>query len=570
MKNLNKIHIFFYAMITSFFLFNTGFTADLKKSTPLTASAVAVADKYGAEAAEEIFKKGGNAVDAAVAIAFTLAVTYPEAGNIGGGGFMTLYINHTPYFLDYRESAPLLADKDMYLDKNKDVIKNLSLYGAKAVGVPGTVAGLWAVHQRFGKLSWQAVLAPAIRFAEQGFIVSDKLATAYQTSVKHFSQTNFNQFFKNLKKGANFKQPELAETLRRIAANGQKEFYEGKTADLIVSTMQTTQGLIRKQDLKNYKAIWRDPIIAKWQGYEIITAPPPSSGGIGLIQLLKMKEVQESNFNNIALNSPQYIHLLAEIEKRVFADRAQYLGDPDFYKVPTKQLIEHSYIVRRAKEINLQNPSTLETVKPGLGNYTLQKNSTTHFSVVDHWGNAVANTYTLNGNFGSGVVVKGAGFLLNNEMDDFSVKPGVANMFGVVGSDANAISPKKRPLSSMTPTILIKNSKVALVIGTPGGSRIFTSIFQVINNIYDYHLSLNEAVAVLRFHHQLIPNNTIFIEPYKPIPEDLTQALIKRGYTLEKQDFNGDIQVILIQDRTPTAVSDPRGRGTAKIIPSPS
>ena len=542
-------------------------TAATASKPVLSASAMAVADEFSADAAERIFKEGGNAVDAAVAVAFTLAVTYPEAGNIGGGGFMTLYVNGKPYFMDYRERAPLAATKDMYLDKDGNVIKGMSLIGMRAVGVPGTVEGMWEVQKRFGKLTWKQVLAPAIHYARDGFEVSEQLQQRRDNAAKDYGdKTNFGQYFGQLKAGETFKQPDLAATLTRIASQGAKGFYEGKTADLIAASMKARGGLITKEDLHEYKAVWRQPIEANWNGYRIITAPPPSSGGIGLVQLLKMKADLKDNFADVKLNSPQYIHLVAEIEKRVFADRAQYLGDPDFYKVPVTQLTDDAYIAKRAAEVDPQKPSDTKSVQPGLGTSMPEKAETTHFSIVDKWGNAVSNTYTLNGYFGSGEVVDGTGILLNDEMDDFSAKPGVANMFGVVGSDANAIEPKKRPLSSMTPTVLTKDGKVAMVIGTPGGSRIFTSIFQVITNVYDFHMPLPEAVGAMRFHHQLLPPNTIFWEPYRPIEGELAQALEAKGYVLKGQNFNGDIQVIKIDDGVPEPIADPRGRGVTRTV----
>lgn len=533
----------------------------------LTGSAVAVADKYSADTAEQIFKEGGNAIDAAVAIAFTLAVTYPEAGNIGGGGFMTLYVDGKPYFLDYRERAPLAATRGMYLDKQGEVVPGMSLYGNRAVGVPGTVAGMWAAQRRFGKLKWKQVLAPAIHYARDGFVVDEQLAQRGVDASKEFGgKTNFDKYFGAMKAGANFKQPDLAAVLTRISNEGAKGFYQGKTADLFAASMKEGDGLITKQDLLEYRAVWRQPIEANWGGYRVITAPPPSSGGIGLVQLLKMKADLKQDFEGVKLNSPQYIHLVAEIEKRVFADRAQYLGDPDFYKVPVAQLTDDAYLAKRAAEVNPKEPSDTKSVQPGLGTSMPEKAETTHFSVVDKWGNAVSNTYTINGYFGSGMIAEGTGIVLNDEMDDFSAKPGVANMFGVVGSDANAIEPKKRPLSSMSPTILTKDGKFALVIGTPGGSRIFTSIFQVVNNIYDFKMPLKEAVGAMRFHHQLLPPNTIFWEPYHPIEGELAKALEARGYTLKGQDFSGDIQVIQIDGNVPEPVADPRGRGVTRVI----
>ncbi|WP_027794019.1 gamma-glutamyltransferase [Paraburkholderia acidipaludis] len=555
------------ALSAGFLEASPAFARETSQPAVLTASAVAVADKYAADAAEQIFKEGGNAVDAAVAIAFSLAVTYPEAGNIGGGGFMTLYVNGKPYFLDYRERAPLAATRTMYLDDKGNVIEGKSLYGYDAVGVPGTVDGMWEAQHRFGKLKWKQVLAPAIHYARDGFLVDEQLAKRRDEASKEFGgKTNFDQYFGDMKEGTTFRQPDLAAVLTRIANDGARDFYDGKTADLIAAAMKEGNGLITKRDLEEYKAVWRQPVEAGWNGYEIITAPPPSSGGVGLVQLLKMKAMLAPQFKDVQLNSPQYIHLIAEIEKRVFADRAQYLGDPDFYKVPVAQLTDDAYLAKRAAEVDPDKPSDTKSVQPGLGTSMPEKAETTHFSVVDKWGNAVSNTYTINGYFGSGEVVPGAGIVLNDEMDDFSSKPGVPNMFGVVGSDANAIAPKKRPLSSMSPTILTKDGKVALVIGTPGGSRIFTSIFQVINNVYDFKMPLKDAVAAMRFHHQLLPPNTIFWEPYEPIDGDLAKQVEAKGYVLKGQDFSGDIQAIKIDGDTPNPVSDPRGRGVSRVI----
>ena len=380
----------------------------------LTGSAVAVADRFSADAAEAIFKKGGNAVDAAAAIAFTLAVTYPEAGNIGGGGFMTIYMNGKPYFLDYRERAPLAATRDLYLDGKGEVIPDMSLFGPRAVGVPGTVAGMWEAQRRFGNLPWAEVLAPAIEYARDGFEVDALLLQRRDEASKDFAgKTNFDASFGSMKQGANFKQPDLAAVLTRIAENGAAEFYDGKTADLIAASMRGG-GLITKRDLQEYTAVWREPVQADWNGLHVITAPPPSSGGVGLLQLLKMRADLQSEFKDVPLNSPQYVHLHAEMEKRVFADRAQYLGDPDFYKVPVAQLTDDSYIAKRAAEVNAHALSDTRSVQPGVGTAMPEKAETTHFSVVDRWGNAVSNTYTLNGWFGSGVVAEGTGILLND------------------------------------------------------------------------------------------------------------------------------------------------------------
>jgi gamma-glutamyltranspeptidase / glutathione hydrolase len=530
----------------------------------LNAGAVASPDRYGALAAQEILNAGGNAVDAGVAVAFVLAVTYPEAGNLGGGGFMTLYVDGKPYFLDYRETAPGKASAGMYLDAKGAPIVRASLVGPLAAGVPGTVAGMAAAHARFGKLSWAADLAPAIRLARDGFAVSAGEIQEREESRKDFAGTNFDRYFAGMAVGKTFRQPELAATLQRIAKDGAKGFYQGQTADLIVAQMGRGpgHGLITKADLAGYKPAWRAPIEGEWKGFHVITAPPPSSGGIALLQMLAMKADDQALFKGVALNSPQYLHLVSEIEKRVFADRAEYLGDPDFWKVPVAALTDPAYIARRAHEVDPAKPSATKSVKPGL-----EKPQTTHFSIVDRWGNAVSNTYTLNGSFGAGVVVEGAGFLLNDEMDDFSVKAGAPNLYGVVGGDANAIAAGKRPLSSMTPTILTRGGRLAMVIGTPGGSRIFTSVFQVLADVYDFNLPLPNAMAALRFHHQLLPENTIFTEPYAPLPAPLAAAMKARGYRIESQTFNGDMAAIQVVGAAPVPASDPRGRGVSLVVP---
>ncbi|MGF6755187.1 gamma-glutamyltransferase [Paraburkholderia sp. GAS42] len=534
--------------------------------TVLDASAVAVPDRYSADTAQQIFAAGGNAVDAAVAIAFTLAVTYPDAGNIGGGGFMTLYIDGKPYFLDYRERAPQRATRDMYLDDKGNPVPGMSLVGFRAVAVPGTVDGMWEAQRRFGKLKWKQVLAPAIKYATDGFVVEPWLQKRAEYASKNFAgKTNFSVYFSGLKAGANFRQPELAQTLSRIASDGGREFYEGKTADLI-STQMYGHGLLSKGDLTQYKAVWRQPMTADWNGYQIVTAPPPSSGGVGLIQMLKMKADLKPAFAGLELNSPPYIHLIAQIEDRVFADRQQYMGDPDSYRVPVDRLIDDAYLAQRADEVSPDEVPGAAPVKPGLGDSMPERAETTHFSVVDKWGNAVSNTYTLNGPFGSGVVVDNAGFALNDEMDDFVTKAGAPNQFGVTGGDVNTVAPGRRPLSSMTPTILLKDGKVSLVIGTPGGSRIFTSIFQVMTNLYDFGMPPADALAAMRFHHQLLPPKTIYWEPYHPVTGELAEQLQGLGYTLEGQVFNGDVQLIRVDGTTPEPAADPRGVGVGRVF----
>ena len=560
---INGARIYTFISILFFSAFISYANAENKATSKVSQAAVAIPDKYAAKVAEDILLAGGNAVDAAIATGFALAVTYIDAGNIGGGGFMLIYIDGKALFLDYRETAPLTAHRDMYLNDEKAVIQNLSLIGAKAPGVPGTVAGFWEAHQRFGKLPWSKLVEPAIKLAEQGFIPANILVNDIQNHYQRFNGlTNFQSYFGSVEHGKNFKQPELAATLKRIAKNGSKEFYHGETAKLIVKQMQKSGGIISAQDLAQYKAVWREPLKANWRDYQILSSPPPSSGGFGVIQLLKMKDYLSKEFEGVTHNSEQYVHLVAEMEKRVFADRAEYLGDPAFVDIDMTHLISDEYIKRRAMEVKPNAISRLESVNPGL-----QSPNTTHYSIVDVDGNAVSNTYTINWAYGSGVVVEGAGFLLNNEMDDFSVKPGVANIFGVVGNTANEIQPGKRMLSSMSPTILLQDNKAVMVIGTPGGSTIFTSVFQAVVNILDFKMTPLEAASASRFHHQLLPPDLITQSPSLPLPESTIKALTKRGYRVEPHSWEfGDIQVIYKDGEQLIPASDSRDRGVSKVI----
>ncbi len=534
-------------------------------AAPPSASRAAVAspDEFGSHAAMDIMKAGGNVVDAAIATAFVLAVTYPEAGNLGGGGFMMVYLNGKPTFIDYRETAPAAASKDMYLDAKGAVIKDSSLIGTRAAGVPGTVAGLWLAHQRYGSKPWRELLQPAIRLARDGFIAPKEMdRNIHEARTSFVGKTNFDKYFNQVSAGKLFKQPELAATLERIATGGADGFYHGQTAELVVKQMGHG-GLITLKDLAGYKAKFRDPLTAEWRGMTLLTPPLPSSGGFALIELLKMHDALSAQFAGLAHNSTQYVHLIAEMEKRVFADRAEYLGDPDFVKVPIERLIDPAYIKRRAAEVRLHEISPVDSVKPGLA----ESMHTTHFSIMDANGNAVANTYTLNDWFGDGVVVEGAGFLLNNEMDDFSIKAGVPNMYGVLGGTANAIEPGKRMLSSMTPTIATKNGKVVLVAGTPGGTTIFTSVFQAVLNIYDFHMTPQQAVAAGRFHHQLLPPDQIIYSRCCALPDDTLKGLRAMGYkpVVSPWEF-GDLEVIAVDDAgTVSAGSDPRGRGVSLV-----
>ena len=525
--------------------------------------ALAMPDSYSADVASTVLEQGGNAIDAAIAAAFSLAVTLPEAGNIGGGGFMLVHFNYESEFVDYRETAPLAAHRDMYLDENGDVIELASLAGHRAAGVPGTVAGMWLAHQRYGTLPWADLLQPAIDLARNGFVVHEQLAeSAAETTEWYSGVLDFEANFGKLVAGETFVQPELARTLERIAEHGPDDFYRGATADLIVAEMERGDGLITHEDLERYQAVIRKPLVAAWRGREVISAPPPSSGGFAVIQLLKIKDFLAHEFENVPHNSPQYVHLVAEIEKRVFADRAEYLGDPDYVDVPIEELLSDAYLQRRAQAVNPTEISTLEASAPGL-----ESPDTTHFSILDRDGNAVSNTYTLNMSFGSGVVVDGAGFLLNDEMDDFSAKPGAKNAFGVVGNTANEIQPGKRMLSSMSPTLILRNGEVEMVVGTPGGSTIFTTVFQVITNIYDHDMTAAEAAGASRFHHQLLPPDLITYSPGVPLPAETISGLGEKGYVAKAHFWPfGDVQVIKRQGEQLDVASDPRKRGEARVV----
>ena len=535
-----------------------------------TSAAIAISDNYGARVAEDILNQGGNAVDAAVATGFALAVTFIDAGNIGGGGFMTVKMDNDIAFLDYREKAPLTAHKDMYLDVEGNVIDEITLIGGQAAGVPGTVAGFWEAHKRFGKLPWKDIVQPAIDLAANGFMPAPILVKSIHSMEQRFDgKTNFNEYFDHISSNEVFKQPELAKTLARIAVFGADDFYRGQTAALIVEQMKQSNGLISAKDLDQYSAIWREPVRANWRGYEVVSAPPPSSGGFAIVQLLKMKDYLAEHFTNVEHNSAQYIHLIAEMEKRVFADRAEYLGDPDFFDIDIKALIDDVYISKRASEVNTKTISNLKSINPGL-----ESPNTTHYSIVDQWGNAVSNTYTINWDYGSGVVVGGAGFLLNNEMDDFSAKPGVPNIFGVVGNVANEIQPGKRMLSSMSPTIVLKDGEVEMVVGTPGGSTIFTTVFQVIINILDFNMTPLEAIGATRFHHQLVPADLITYSGFsidRPLSDQVIEDLAKKGYRTEPHSFEyGDVQIIVKDGNSWIAASDPRDRGQSRVFePTP-
>ncbi|HAX26385.1 gamma-glutamyltransferase [Alteromonas macleodii] len=530
----------------------------------LSQQAVAMPDSYSADAAMQVLQEGGNAIDAAITAQFVLAVTLPEAGNVGGGGFMTIKFEDNTDFLDYREMAPENAHRDMYLDEQGDVKPYESLFGAKASGIPGTVAGMWAAHKKYGTLDWERLLAPAVDLAEQGFVVHEKLANNIDHYIERTKEAainnNFSEYFAHAKAGTTFKQPELAKTLKAIQQQGKDGFYKGDVAKHIVDFMQQNGGLITYEDLLAYKAVWRKPLHLNWQGYELVTAPPPSSGGVAVAQWIGMLEAYDATHDLPAQNSTEYIHVMSEIGKRVFADRAEYMGDPDFVSVPVKALTDTNYITQRAADIQPTSISDTPSVKPGLK----ESEDTTHFSIMDRWGNAVANTTTINLTFGSGVVVTGAGFLLNDEMDDFSAKPGVPNFFGAVGGEANAIEPYKRMLSSMTPTLVTKDDQVVLVTGSPGGTTIISSVTQSLLNALLYDMSAEEAVNSPRFHHQLLPKDTIRM--HDGFTEATVNELKAMGYTIDNRRF-GDVHLIKRTKEGVEAASEKSGRGKSLVQP---
>ena len=530
----------------------------------LSQQAVAMPDSYSADAAMQVLQEGGNAIDAAITAQFVLAVTLPEAGNVGGGGFMTIKFKDNTDFLDYREMAPENAHRDMYLDEQGNVKPHESLFGAKASGIPGTVAGMWAAHKKYGTLDWERLLAPAVDLAEQGFVVHEKLANNIDHYIERTKEAainnNFSEYFAHAKAGTTFKQPELAKTLKAIQQQGKDGFYKGDVAKHIVDFMQQNGGLITYEDLLAYKAVWRKPLHLNWQGYELVTAPPPSSGGVAVAQWIGMLEAYDATHDLPAQNSTEYIHVMSEIGKRVFADRAEYMGDPDFVSVPVKALTDANYITQRAADIQPTSISDTPSVKPGLK----ESEDTTHFSIMDRWGNAVANTTTINLTFGSGVVVTGAGFLLNDEMDDFSAKPGVPNFFGAVGGEANAIEPYKRMLSSMTPTLVTKDDQVVLVTGSPGGTTIISSVTQSLLNALLYDMSAEEAVNSPRFHHQLLPKDTIRM--HNGFTEATVNELKAMGYTIDNRRF-GDVHLIKRTKEGVEAASEKSGRGKSLVQP---
>ncbi len=542
---------------------------------------VVSSEARASEAGLEVLQASGNAVDAAVAVGFALAVTYPYAGNIGGGGFMLIRLaNGESVVIDYREEAPAAASRNMYLDARDELMAEASTVGAMAAGVPGTVAGLALAEQKYGRLGLERVLKPAIRLAEEGFPVSYALSESLREhrgllSKFPVSRRIFLRDGRLYEPDEIFKQPELAETLHEIARDGPQAFYRGRAAKAIVQTMEKEHGLIRPGDLEQYQAKIRAPLRGRFRGYEILTVPPPSSGGVGLIEMLNVLEPIDLG----PPNSFQSMHLIAETMRRAYADRAAFLGDADFARVPVAGLTSPKYAAKLRKDI-FEARAELP-VRPGKP-AEFESSETTHFSVVDADGNAVANTYTLNGGYGSGLTVEGAGFLLNNEMDDFAAKPGTPNTYGLVQGEANAIGPRKRPLSSMTPAIVLENAagpeqsgtqpsgahseprrKVRLVLGSPGGGTIVNTVLQVLLNVLLFKMDVLEAVTAPRFHHQWSPDE-LYVERWG-FSADTLQKLGEKGYKIARRDSIGECQAIEVDPQTGWrfGAADPRRDGKA-------
>ena len=507
----------------------------------------------------DILKAGGNAVDAAVGIGFALAVALPNAGNLGGGGFMMVHDAKTgkSVALDFREVAPLKATRNMYLDDKGNVINGKSLYTHYAVGVPGTVAGMEHALKKWGTMPLDKVIAPSIALAEKGFPVSETLAKILRQEQKNMGKwpATTEIFWKDgapLKRGDLLVQKDLAQSMRLIAQQGAKAFYEGAIAQKIAAEMAPHAGAVTLQDLREYKVAEREPVRGTYRGYEVVTMPPPSSGGTHLVQILNMLE--QWPLAQWGQNSAQTLHHMAESSKLAYADRSEYLGDPDFVKIPLKGLTSKRYAESLAKTIDPNRARPAKEIKPGQPQ-PYESDQTTHYSVVDKAGNAVAVTYTLNTNFGSGIVAKGTGILLNNEMDDFAAKPGVANAYGLVGGDANAVAAKKRPLSSMTPTLVLKDGKPTLVTGSPGGARIITTVLQTVVNTVDFGNNPAEAAAAPRVHHQWTPDE---LRVEKGLSPDTLALLKQRGHNIAVKPSMGRTQTIQIRNGMLYGYSDPR------------
>ena len=522
------------------------------------------------EVGASILRKGGNAVDAAVATGLALAVVLPRAGNLGGGGFMVVYLEEEDetITIDYREKAPSKAHRDLFLDENGNYDKRKAQFSLLSAGVPGTVAGLHLALTKYGTMTWQEVLEPAIKLAEDGFTVPHDLANIL-ASPRYKKRLSSNEaaaksYYKNDKSnyqaGELLKLPNLAWTLKQLSVNGPDAFYKGEIAKKIVKEMKRNQGLISAEDLENYKAIERSPVVGTYKDFRIVSMPPASSGGVHLIQMLNMLE--EFPIKDMGFGSADSIHVLAEVMKRAYADRSKHLGDMDFYKVPFS-LMSKEYASFLNKGISINSRTASKDVYAG-DPYPYESPDTTHFSVMDQYGNVVSNTYTLNFSYGSGIMIPGTGMLMNNEMDDFSSKPGVPNGYGLLGSEANSIQANKRPLSSMTPSIIFKNNKPYLVLGSPGGSRIITTVLQVALNVMEHNMNVAEAVNSPRIHHQWLPEVLMMEKGFGP---DTEKLLEEKGYKLYPSSTMGSVQAILKEGDYFYGAADPRRPSSGAVAP---
>jgi gamma-glutamyltranspeptidase / glutathione hydrolase len=514
---------------------------------------VVAQEPLAADVGLAVLKNGGDAVDAAIAVGFALAVTHPVAGNLGGGGFMLIRrADGRTTFLDFRECAPQKASRDMYIGRDGNPTRD-SVFGWRSSGVPGTVAGFEAAYKKHGTKPWAELVSPAIALARDGLPVSETLSASLRTAQPLQLDVESKRVFlrdgKFYGAGETLKQPDLANTLQRIADNGAKDFYQGETAKLFAVEMGKHGGAITQEDLRRYQVIERTPLTGSYKGFDVITAPPPSAGGVGLLQMMGILE--GTGYEAGGANSPKAVHYEAEAMRRFFADRSEYLGDPNFYNVPVKQLLDPKYITWRRSTIDPLRATPSELIGPGLPHsvdahlHRKESDETTHYNVVDGKGNAVAVTYTLNNSYGNGITVPGLGFLLNDEMDDFAAKPGAPNMFGLIGGDANAIEPGKRPLSSMTPAILVQDGKLFMVVGAPGGSRITTGVMQVVLNVIDFHMNAQDAVDLPRFHEQWKPE---FLYLQNGFSQNVANSLKSMGYELKPIDGVGRVEAIAMNN----------------------
>jgi gamma-glutamyltranspeptidase/glutathione hydrolase len=551
-------HSFTKYTLLILFLSSTLFQA-CNRIKPIKAAVVSAREEASAIGVA-VMKRGGSAFDAMIATDLALTVCYPNAGNISGGGFLVYRTKDGEVgSLDYREKAPLAASANMYLDKEGNVLPNKSTLGGLAVGVPGTIAGLVAIHKKFGKLPWEALIQPAIELAKNGYIVTSKQASSFENKKEDFVAINGAETFyaQGFKAGDRVKNLALAETLERIAKYGKAGFYEGPVADDLVARVQETGGIITHEDLLAYEPVWRTPINFQYKDLNVYAMGPPSSGGICLGQIMKM--IEPYDVGQYEHNSVEAMQVIVEAERRSYADRSLYLGDPDFVNVPKDSLLDPAYLNQRMESFSFNQATKSTDIAPGSIVWE-ESEETTHYSIIDTMGNAVAVTTTLNGSYGSKVFVEKGGYFLNNEMDDFSSKPGVPNMFGLIGGKANAIAPQKRMLSAMTPTIVEKNGKLAMILGTPGGSTIITSVLQIILNVYEFDMDIQAAVSAARFHHQWLPDLIVF-EPNQ-FEESLINALQQKQYQI-KEEYSriiGRVDAIHLSELGEISTgADPRG-----------